>query len=56
MVQNQFNTSIGTFQCDGGGEFVSKPFLSHLQQNGIRQLISCPHTPQQNGLSERKHR
>lgn len=27
-----------------------------MQDNGIQQLISCPHTPQQNGLAERKHR
>ena len=47
---------IGTFQCDGGGEFISSAFLSHLQKDGIRQQISCPHTPQQNGLAERKHR
>ncbi|XP_024011200.1 uncharacterized protein LOC112086480 [Eutrema salsugineum] len=24
MVENQFNCKIGTFQCDGGGEFTSK--------------------------------
>lgn len=55
-VENQYNASIGSFQCDGGGEFVSNLFLTHLQQSGIKQLISCPHTPQQNGLAERKHR
>lgn len=47
---------IGIFQCDGGGEFISNKFLSHLKDCGIQQLISCPHTPQQNGLAERKHR
>lgn len=35
---------------------MSSQFLSHLADHGIKQLVSCPHTPQQNGLSERKHR
>lgn len=56
LVENQFQCKIRQFQCDGGGEFVNTPFLSHLSKCGIKQLISCPHTPQQNGLSERKHR
>ncbi|KAG7589577.1 GAG-pre-integrase domain [Arabidopsis suecica] len=56
LVENQFQTKIGTFQCDGGGEFTSAKFLNHLQQHGIQQYMSCPYTPQQNGLAERKHR
>ena len=44
------------FQCDGGGEFTSAVFINHLAQHGIRQLMSCPNTPQQNGLAERKHK
>ncbi|KAG7547402.1 GAG-pre-integrase domain [Arabidopsis suecica] len=55
-VENQLNQKIGVFQCDGGGEFMSKQFLTHLQQVGIQQFVSCPYTPQQNGLAERKHR
>lgn len=34
---------------------MSNLFLTHLQKCGIKQLISFPHTPQQNGLAERKH-
>lgn len=56
MVENQYDCKIKMFQCDGGGEFISQQFLRHLQEHGIKQLISCPHTPQQNGLAERKHR
>lgn len=56
LVENQFKKKITQFQCDGGGEFVSTRFLTHLADCGIKQLLSCPHTPQQNGLSERKHR
>lgn len=55
LVENQFQTKIGVFQCDGGGEFTSNRFLLHLQQSGIKQQILYPYTPQQNGLAERKH-
>lgn len=56
LVENQFGHKIKIFQSDGGGEFVSKQLLTHLQNCGIQQFISCPHTPQQNGLAEHKHR
>ena len=56
LVQNQFSTNIGTFQCDGGGEFICNQLLVHFKKCGIKQLFSFPHTPQQNGLAERKHR
>ena len=44
------------FQCDGGGEFISNKFMDHLRSSGIQQLVSCPYTPQQNGLAEHRHR
>lgn len=56
LVETQLQEKIIQFQCDGGGEFVSVQFVNHLAQCGIKQLLSYPHTPQQNGLSERKHR
>lgn len=55
MVENQFQQKIATFQCDGGGEFINNQFASHLASCGIKQLVSCPYTPQQNGLAG-KHR
>lgn len=56
MIEKLLSTTILTFQCDGGGEFMSTEFKSILTTAGIQQLVSCPHTPQQNGLAERKHR
>jgi hypothetical protein len=56
MVENQFGSKIKIFQCDGGGEFSLHDFLSHLQLCGIVQHVSCPGTPEQNGVAERKHR
>lgn len=41
-------------QSDWGGEFQG--LSGFLKENGIHHRVSCPHTPQQNGLAERKHR
>lgn len=56
LVERQFNHRIKIFHCDGGGEFISNRFQNHLRNSGIKQFMSCPHTPEQNGISERKHR
>lgn len=56
QIENQLSKKIKVFQSDGGGEFMSTRFRAHLQNHGIQHLISCPSTPQQNGISERKHR
>jgi hypothetical protein len=41
-------------QIGGGGEF--RPLNTILSQQGISHRISCPHTHQQQGSVERKHR
>ena len=56
MVENQLERKIQIFQSDGGREFVNKEFAAHLSGCGIKHYLSCPHTPEQNGLAERKHR
>ncbi|MFV0960700.1 hypothetical protein QML37_30245, partial [Klebsiella pneumoniae] len=56
LVQNLFNSNITYFQCDGGGEYVSHDFTEYLKDHGITRNTSCPYTPQQNGVAERKHR
>ena len=38
------------------GEFTSQKFRSFCLNHGIKQQFSCPHTPSQNGVAERKHR
>ncbi|KFK45117.1 hypothetical protein AALP_AA1G346500, partial [Arabis alpina] len=54
LVENRFNTKIKTLYSDNGGEFMAlKAFLS---SSGISHLTSPPHTPEHNGISERKHR
>ena len=52
QVENLLGTTIKIFQSDGGTEF--KPITKRFPQ--ISHQTSCPYTPQQNGLAERKHR
>lgn len=54
LVENQFDHKIKILQTDGGGEFIA--LKSFLQTHGIQHRLSCPYTPEQNGLAERKHR
>ncbi|XP_060957927.1 retrovirus-related Pol polyprotein from transposon RE2 isoform X2 [Cannabis sativa] len=54
LVEKQFNLPIKAVQADGGGEF--RPFERFLADQGIRFQQPCPHTHEQNGRVERKHR
>jgi histone deacetylase 1/2 len=54
MVERQFNRSILTVQSDWGGEY--ERLNSFFTKIGIVHHVSCPHTHQQNGDAERKHR
>ncbi|KAM2702412.1 hypothetical protein EV2_004130 [Malus domestica] len=56
FVLNQFSVSLQMLQSDGGGEYLSHRFQRFLKEKGISHQISCPYTPEQNGLAERKHR
>ncbi|KAH9793669.1 retrovirus-related pol polyprotein from transposon RE1 [Citrus sinensis] len=56
QVEKQLDKKITIFQSDGGGEFNSTAFIKHLENCGITRQISCPYTPEQNGVAERKHR
>lgn len=35
---------------------MKKEFLEHLQDCGIVLRLSCPGTPEKNGITERKHK
>lgn len=54
LVENRFKSKITTLYSDNGGEFVG--LRSYLAQHGIAHHTSPPHTPEHNGVSERKHR
>jgi len=56
LAENLFSTKIKQFQSDNGGEYTSNQFKHFLSQKGILHSLTCPHTSQQNGVAERKHR
>ena len=55
-ITNHFNVKIKILGSDNGGEYTSTAFKHHLAAHGIIQQTSCPYTPQQNGVAERKNR
>ncbi|KAI5330645.1 hypothetical protein L3X38_030043 [Prunus dulcis] len=53
-VQTQFNLPVKTLRSDNGSEFLS--LQTFFRDKGTIFQHSCPYTPQQNGIVERKHR
>ncbi|CAL2227071.1 unnamed protein product [Prunus armeniaca] len=56
QMKTQFNAQIQILRSDNGGEFVNHDFQTYFQQHGITHETTCPQTPQQNGVAERKNR
>ncbi|PKU80705.1 Retrovirus-related Pol polyprotein from transposon TNT 1-94 [Dendrobium catenatum] len=56
MVKCQFNSNIKIVRTDGGGEYLNNTFKQFCQQQGIQHQYTCPYTPAQNGVAERKNR
>ena len=54
-IQTQFNIYILVLRSDNAREYFSAPFISFMSQHGILHRSSCAHTPQQNGVVERKN-
>ena len=50
QVENLLSLRIKMFRSDGGGEYMSKQSQLLLSENGILHQISCPFTPEQNGV------
>ena len=56
LVKNQFNVQIQAIRTDNGTEYVNNIFGAFMSEQGILHQTSCPDTPQQNGVAERKNR
>jgi len=54
MAERLLNSKIISVQSDWSGEY--RNLHSYFQTHGITHCISCPHTHQQQGCVERKHR
>ncbi|KAI3723909.1 hypothetical protein L2E82_35671 [Cichorium intybus] len=56
MIETQFGKRVKRIRTDNGSEFRSRHMLDFYATHGILLETSCPYTPQQNGVVERKHR
>ena len=56
LAENITKETVQQLQTDGGGEYNSNAFKEYFQAKGIKHRKTTPHTPQQNGISERKNR
>ncbi len=54
LVENKFQTKIKSLYLDNGCEFIA--LKQYFSIHGISHYTTAPHTPQQNGVSERRHR
>jgi Integrase core domain len=55
-IKKEIGCRIRCLRTDNGGEYTSKEFTQYLEKYGIRRQLTCPNTPQQNGVAERKNR
>src|SRR3954463_14243451 len=56
MIYTQFHKRIKVFRSDGAKEYLSLAMENLLKSHGTIHQQSYPHTHQQNGTAERKHR
>ena len=56
MICTQFNTPIKIVMFDNGGEYYKNELTNFMNSFCILYQTSCPNSPQQNGVVERKNR
>ena len=55
LVERQSGCKLKTLRTNHGGEFIYTPFLNYCKENGIQRQLIVSHSPQQNGVAERKN-
>ncbi|CAI7838893.1 unnamed protein product [Closterium sp. NIES-53] len=56
VTEQQTKKSVLMLHSDRGGEFLGKQFTDFVNGKGIVHDLTCPYTPQQNGMAEREMR
>lgn len=56
QVRTQFSALVKVVRANNASEFFKSECTVLFNSLGIIHQSSCPHTPQQNGVVERKHR
>ena len=54
-IDGEFNMKIQCLRIDNGREFLSNEITIYPKEHKIRRQWTCPNTPQQNGVAERKN-
>lgn len=55
-VQTQYGAVIKVLRSDNGTEYTNQALRGYLSAHGIHHQTTCPYTPAQNGVAERKNR
>lgn len=56
MVETQYKSTVSSVRTDNAKELCERDMLKFFHNKGVIHQKSCPDTPQQNGVVERKHR
>lgn len=56
FAEKQTGRAIKVIQSDNDKEYYNTTMDSILKESGIRHRLTTPHTPEQNGVAERKNR
>ncbi|GKD17930.1 ribonuclease H-like domain-containing protein, partial [Tanacetum coccineum] len=56
LIRLDFEIKVKVIRSDNGTEFVNNKMFDLFTSLGIIHQTSCSHTPQQNGIAERKHK
>ena len=56
MVERQSGHKLKKLRSDRGGEYTSNEFTKFCEDIGMERQLTVSHTPQQNGVAERKNR
>ena len=56
MLQTPFNATPRILRSDNGGKYINLAIIQFISNHVMIHQTSCPDTPQQNGIAERKNR
>ena len=56
LLRGETGNFLETLRTDNGGEYCNNELQEWLNKKGVRHETSAPHTPEQNGVSERANR
>jgi transposase InsO family protein len=55
-VETKLERRVKILRTDRGREYLSDLFKGYCEEKGIKRHLTVPHTPQQNGVAERRNR